>query len=72
MKIVLSDINNILFPENYANRKDPLRKQKEYLMQTERDNYLEGLRNIKFVVKITKLSFTIEDKNDQSICDGAL
>ena len=61
MKIILKDIDHILFPEFYGYRKDRFKKQQEYLKQIDIDNYQDGIRNIKFVVKITNLSHTIKD-----------
>ena len=62
MKIILKDIDHILFPEFYGYRKDRFKMQQEYLKQTDADNYLGGIRNIKFVIKIAKLSHTTEHK----------
>ncbi len=62
MKITLKDIDHILFPEFYGYRKDRFKMQQEYLKQTDADNYLGGIRNIKFVIKIAKLSHTTEHK----------
>lgn len=61
MKIILKDIDNILFPDFYCYRDDRFKSQQEYLKQKEIDDYQDGIRNIKFVVKITELSLTIKD-----------
>jgi hypothetical protein len=59
MKIILSDLNKLLFPECYNYTADRFKNEKMYLQNTSADDYLEGLRNIKFTLKLVKLSLSI-------------
>jgi len=47
MKIVLSDLNKLLFPECYMYTADRFKNEKAYLQDINADHYLAGTRNIK-------------------------
>ncbi len=60
MKIILSDLNKLLFPECYNYTADRFKNEKAYLQNTNADDYYAGSRNIKFTLKLTKLSMSIK------------
>lgn len=66
MKIILSDIDNMVFPECYIHRKDRFKRELEYIKQIDKVNYLTDIRNIKFIIRIIKLSLTIEQCETRS------
>ncbi len=59
MKIILSDLNKLLFPECYNYTADRFKNEKAYLQDTNAADYLAGTRNIKFTIKVVKLSMSI-------------
>jgi len=44
MKIILSDLNRLLFPEYYIYSADRFKNEKAYLQRTDTDDYLAGTR----------------------------
>jgi len=71
MKIILSDLNRLLFPEYYIYSADRFKNEKAYLQRTDTDDYLAGTRNIKFTIKVVKLSMSIthpETRAAMQIC----
>ena len=61
MKIILSELDNLLFPECYVNSADLFKNEKAYLQYTNADDYFAGISNIKFTIKVAKLSMTIKN-----------
>ncbi len=59
MKIILSDLNKLLFPECYMYTADRFKNEKAYLQDINANHYLAGTRNIKFTIKVVKLSMSI-------------